>query len=117
VCVCLCGVCVSSESYSLSSGYIHIQLYSMYTYPLRAGWSVYRIPVGAKFPTPVHTGPEAYPDSYRVELYFCSPSGWVETFRKKNMVNPSSGLNVYFRFSSDMNYNPEGFMLVRRRTG
>jgi hypothetical protein len=33
---------------------------------LRAGWSGYRIPVGARFFAPVHIGPEAHPASYLI---------------------------------------------------
>ena len=39
---------------------------SRYSYTLRAGWFVARIPVVARFSAPVHTGPGTHPTSYKM---------------------------------------------------
>jgi hypothetical protein len=39
---------------------------------LRAGWPGDRIPVGARFSAPIHTGPAAHPASYKMDTWSLS---------------------------------------------
>jgi hypothetical protein len=54
---------------------VHIRYRSWYSNLLPSGRYVDRIPVGVKFPAPVHNGPEAQTASYTYNRYRATPRG------------------------------------------